>query len=422
MNGSRALLLAVVVCVAPFAAIPIADGDQTREVSDRLPSVADEDADATPETGPAETPSTTPVVPESGTTEYLALPPAEREVVVFGRGSLDVGTAVGGNTGQARAVYIRDRLDRDLTAAATESERRSALNRAIDRTDERLSALEATHREAMEALVDGEITADRYVRRSAAIDREARQLQAVIDRMADLEEIVDSETVARLDTRTNVLHGPVRDRAVEAVDGNADPVRVYVETADEAIVLATVEGGVDPTYLREAHQPANRQPSAEDQFGGDDRLVLDRLGELYPWTLENSEGIAIEGTISRAAGVYQTAVTHDHGELTAHFDGGTTDVFWEVQQKSLRAVPTTTQTTQTGQLELRVNTTRSGGPVSVEVLDTTGEGVPASISIDDEPVGTTDGERPLWTVAPRGELTVTAVHDGEEITLTTTLE
>ena len=45
----------------------------------------------------------------------------------------------------------------------------------------------------------------------------------------------------------------------------------------------------------------------------------------------------------------------------------------------------------------------------------------AAVVVDGDPVGSTGGER-LWTVAPRGETTINATHQGETITVETIVE
>lgn len=382
--------------------------------------------------GAADPPSEMQPVPEPNTTEYLAIPSGEIEREGFERGELDVAAAVSGDVGATKADYISADLQRSLRTAETQDDRRAAVERAAERSAARVEALEQRERQAVIEYGNGARDGTSLLRTLVAADTEARALD---DTIVEIHEANDGlnqppttvEELASLRTRLIPLQGPVRSQLGMSVSGDADD-RVFVETRGGDVTLASIDAG---WYVREAHYRDGRDLDGFDQLGFSG--AEQRYGELYPWTFNNS-GPTNYGTIAgqpfyHHAHVYDVAVGHAHGsgsttDLITYLDGFTANVFVEQQRKDPTLVPTDTLETESDDEELRllVNTTRAGGPLGVAVVDeSTDELVDANVELNDVAVGSTGGET-LWTVAPRGDVQITATHAGETLTVETRLE
>jgi hypothetical protein len=179
----------------------------------------------------------------------------------------------------------------------------------------------------------------------------------------------------------------------------------------------------DRQYVREAYLPDERAAGAPDQFFRNGQYQLedaqDRARELYPWAFDNqlafSVGSRTGAPFLYLAGVYSVTVDHRqgtprNGDLITYVDGGTTEVFREVQYLSVDDVPTAIPRTNTSDgLVLQVNRTYAGGPLEVSVRDSeTNASVSATVYVDGKRVGHTGADGRLWTVTPRDPFVVEA--------------
>lgn len=380
----------------------------------------------------------TPVTQVPDTTSYLALDgPGERsEVATAG---LDVGGALAADSAALRGHYEDLRSEKRFRTAPNESARRAVLQTAADRIERRVDGLERRERTARAEYNDGRITTERYLRRLAVIDAEASRLSARISQLSTRVDAVEGKPVsdrrlAGLKADLVPLEGPVRALTVRAMAGKSAPLRSYVETSGDGLVLATVhDPGVTSMqeYVREAYVASARNDSRPNRFANGTQAPLDAAEEraraLYPWAFENHQGYAIGpyagGLSLQQAGVYPVAVNHPHGvdrrsDIVIYLDGGTTDVFREVQYKGLAHVPTTELgQNRTDRLVLGVNATRPGGPARVTVTDTVGTPVAATVYVDGERLGGTGEDGQRWFVAPGGQTNVTVVHDDARATV-----
>jgi hypothetical protein len=193
------------------------------------------------------------------------------------------------------------------------------------------------------------------------------------------------------------------------------------------VVLSTLAGDeFSREYVREAYLPDSRAESASDRYFENGQYDLEtaenRVRDLYPWVFENHGGISTglrtgQPYLYRAA-VYSVAVDHDQGtarqgDLVVFLDGGTGEVFREVQYKDLSDIPTAPATgvarNVSDGLVLEVNRTREGAPVAITVREAVaGAPVSARVSIDGVPLGGTGFDGRLWAITPRSAFTVTA--------------
>lgn len=418
MNGLRVVAVALLCCLSLVAGVPVAaDGAQA--------STATEHGESN-------------VVSADNTTGYLAVSDGDPDRTVTTDSQLDVAAAVAGRTASIRVRSTEIALQKAVRNAENESERRVAVRRAADRISARIDRLERRERNAVGRYAAGGSTDTQFVRTLAVIDTEARKTDAAVAELHRQNSRLDTpvltqQEIASFRARLLPLYGPVRQQLAEAVE-TGDGARVYIETEDADIALATIDDPEfdDQQYVREAHVRDARGPAAPSDFGAED--VERRFGELYPWANENQDGGIQIGRyggrphVFTTAGVWPLDVGHTHAATTPglviFFDGSTADVFREFQFNDPSLVPTTTVENETagGDLRLVVETTRAGGPLGVAVVDNeTDERVDATVDVNGDPVGSTDGER-LWTVGPHGDVTVNATHDGRTISVETRLD
>jgi len=453
MDGPRtaalAVALALLLGLSPVAALPLDAGGSAAvrppeagpSPSTELHPPAERDTpDPAVAVGPVPpgTDGTPPVTGGRNTTAYLAIAPEEVERTRFGTARIDAAgaAAIDGTAVEGRYSYLS--LQESFTATGTAAERGGAAETALERLDGRVDALNRRERAALAAFNDGEMTTGTYLRELAVVDERADELSRSLTR---LYEFVDSmqdppvspSRIAEQKARLVGLRGPVRDRVAAAMRGEADPVRVVVESSDTAVVLATVTGSeLDRQYVREAYLPAVRDPGGTDQFrtdrGYDLEAARSRASELYPWTFANagptSTGLRTGEPYLYRGGVYSVTVDHPHGtsrqgDLVTYLDGATGEVFREVQFKEVSEVPTDDpRTNRSDGLYVAVNRTHPGGPLSVRVRsNATGDPVDASVSIDGQPVGSTGSDGRLWTVAPNRGFTVGVRSGGSNVTV-----
>ena len=400
MDGTRALVLALLLCLAPLGGISAgAMQDQQN--------------------------ATMTVVSQEGSAEYLA-PEADRiDRTGLGTASIDVAGAVGANAGEVRATYYRVSFQRSYRDAETRAERRSVVTNGTQRVGDRVDELERKERRAVERYSNGEIGQRELLRKLAVLDQNARALESTIDWLetrADNLGMYDVENELSFHrARLRPLQGPVRSNVEAAISGQ-DDTRVHVDVSSGSLVLATVEEtNGDATYLRESYDPSARTTEFDQQGGSGLSAAEERLRELYPWVTNNSTPTAAPIGPDTAR-LWRFTYSHPQGNLETYLDVETNRVLLEHQYKEPDSIPTTTDETVEGDLRLVVNRTRAGGPLGVALYDEdTDDPVDASVEVGGESVGSTGGDR-LWTVAPRGDATINATYRGETVTYRTTFE
>ncbi|MFC6837180.1 DUF7096 domain-containing protein [Halomarina ordinaria] len=358
-------------------------------------------------------PAAMPVVTVNDTTNYLDLNRSEDVETEFGTPGIDVSASLATDTAATRGELDRRALDRAYSEAETTEERRAVLLGYTQRAENLTADLRSSERRALARFVAGQLSAERYLQTLAELHVEAERTSALLDRLATLQRRTDDAVPA---SRLNAvqadlvaLEGPVRDRLASVYSGSESPERVAVEATGTGVVLSViVERDGRPVYVREAYLGEIREASSgEDQYGGIDDIQR-RAEELYPWASSDdfpTGSIRIDGLEE----VYRFSTPHPQGELTTFIDGQSDSVFREYQEKDLALVPVTeVERGSEAGLELAVSRTYPGGPVLVETR-AGDESVNATVTVDDEEVGTTgaDGER--WVLMPSGDpVTVSA--------------
>jgi hypothetical protein len=378
-----------------------------------------------------------PVRSERNTTAYLELA-ADVETRRFGTAAIDVGGAIAADSGATHSTYELTWLRSSFRAAGSnETARRLAVDRAADRIDDRIRTLERRERRAITQYNNGKITPRSYLRELAAIDRSAESLRETVSLLhtynSAVGQSISSRRIANMKARLLPLEGPVRAQVASSLRDRNSSTRVYIETSNRGIVLATIDrDSLSNRYLREAHVPSARQPGSADSFGLSQdpiRAVQSRFREVYLWGWNNTKFQSIgqyrgEPSLTQV-GVYPVQIDHPHGtnrayDLVAIFDGATRDVFREIQYKDLSAVPTVAAGTNTsGGINLTVNRTRTGGPMRVTVTETmTGDPVQAAVFVDGEQVGRTGVDGRYWAIAPRPAVRITVLSEGTDVSTT----
>ncbi|MFO7927095.1 hypothetical protein [Natronomonas sp.] len=407
MDGTRAFVVALLLCVTPIGGVVVADtaGDagepqQTTEDSEQLMSV----------------------YTAENTSEYLAPSPDRIDRADGATVGLDVTAAVGADAGAVESAYLARTLERRYANAETDAERRTVVENGTERLTAHVDALVARERNAVRRYNDGAIGERELLRALAVAGREAEVTAGTLEWLelaADgLDMDAEAERAASGQVRLVPMRGPVRTGLVDAAAGER-PLDVYVETADDGIVLAAIDR-TDGTYLREAHDPTVKTDATGDQYEGNPSPALDRFSELYPWVINSFDGIDAIGP--ERVRLYRFSATHPHGELETYLDSGSTEILYEQQRIRAESAPKTTLERTDGDLTVRLNTTRAAGPLEITVLDATSETpVDAEVELNGDPIGSTGADR-LWTIAPRGSTVINATHASETASIETTFD
>lgn len=380
-----------------------------------------------------------PVIPEANTTGYLDIDGATgRSGVTVA--SLDVTGAMAADTADLHSRYALRRFDAEFRAAPNESARQAVLRETANRLGTRIDTLRAREQAGREAHTAGELSTERYLRRMAILHADAEIMTTAVARLDLREDVTPGASVrrsriARLAARLVTIRGPIRGLTVATASGTHQPMPVTVITSPDGVLLGTIDDtdgdSLPREFLSESYQASARNESAPNQFESASKPPLDaaeeRARDQYPWAFENHNGYAIgfaDSSLLRNAAVYTVTVNHPHGttrrsDLVAYLDGGTTDVFREIQYKTVDELPVhRLGRNRSADLVLTVNATRRGGPMEIRTTDnSTNESVDASIYVDGVHVGSTGSDGQLWTVAPTGSVTVAAVTDSTRVTV-----
>lgn len=421
--AALALSAAVVVAAGPGAtAGSPALGDADRDPSGAADAVRSQTA--TP-AGSADGPASTPT-DETGSAlqnhtpneteplRVIAIPDGAVQRTTFARASLDLGPAAGFEANVTAHRIETMAVEERIEAAETDGERSRRLLTALSTVETRVITLDEREQAAIDAYSRGAIDAERFVWRLAAISAEADALEHRLTVLQALDDetsgfSLDRSRVEALRFELRTFGGPVRDRAAAALLGQVEPTRIYVETGPRGVVLTTI---VDGTYVREAYRGAVRN---REDGGITAARALNVTAGSYPaiWAARLPGGVQATGS----GDTFVATVPHTRGRLTAFVDAGSERVFKEYQRIDLATYEGRPAATNVRSgLELVVNRTYPGGPLRIAVLDAeTGRPVNATVTISQGPekevvVGTTGTDGVVWTISPRGQFTVFAIH------------
>lgn len=341
----------------------------------------------------------------------LALPAGDAPRATIEPVSLDAGIAVGFGTNVSGMRMETLALRETIETAPTADARSQEILEGTNEVEQRAVTLRTRYRTVVASYAAGDLSATELVVELATVRAKANALADRIRMLVELAETtegfsLESGRVQPLLFDLGTFGGPVTDRAVAAIRGDEDRVRIYVAASGPNVALTTV---TDDEYVREAYLATHRQLDGSAIQPAAARNVTARS---YPeiWAARTSTSGAGEG------GTFVYEVAYPTGQLTAFVDGGTERVFKEYQRVNLSAFSggPVVNDTQNG-LTLSVNRTYAGGPLRVSVVDAdTGEAVDATVRLgsggDSDSVGRTGDDGVLWTLSPRGQYYVTAVQ------------
>jgi hypothetical protein len=353
---------------------------------------------------------------ERNTTSVLLL--TGETTTGYARSTVDIAPVVGA-TRRVVSVELHERVvTTRLRRASTVDRRRQVLRQETERLAATVADLQRTEERALSRYERGEISGEELLRVLATVDTEARRADELVSQLQNEASQVQflsatADELQALQVELATLYGPVRAHAEAVFRGESQPTRIHVTVSGEAVALSMIR---DNTYVREATDPANLDAGSSDRFESENE-VINRIGELYPWAW-TSETSSVRTYTNFENGFYRINVDHTHGQLTSYVDGGTQNVFREIQYKSLPQTPTGQLTTgEANGTQLGVNQSFVGGPVRVHATDaTTGTPVDAPVYLDGVRVGRTiDGN--AWLVGPAGQYEVTVAAEAGNVTV-----
>lgn len=348
----------------------------------------------------------------SNSTNYLS--PAAENVTKQGyqTAGVDVAGAIAADRERLEGDHHRLSLDERL-ANATDTT--TVARETLREIQADIATLDETQRQLFMDYSAGDISNETLFREVARLSVAAEQYRELAAHAQGQSRIPEdsplSTQYANLAAETVLLSQPIAERIESAVSGTADSVTVYVQSADEGLVLATVRAD---RYFRQATLHNNRDPEAVDMFVEDElpapQAASERAKELYPWASQGFLSPPISGFGNSS--VYLFNASHSHGSLQAYIDGGTTDAFHESQVKEPGSVPVSgTFTNTSNDLRVIVQSTAPTGPMLVSIVGTTGDAPSeVEIRINGHSVGRLGVGEQLWTVQPVGgfDIVVTA--------------
>lgn len=337
--------------------------------------------------------------------------------------SQDVGSAVSLDTTKFKQEYEYKRIEAahenasDEAAFATDE-----LNDVETRTDE----LRKRQNDTIRAYNDGELSSEAFLRELALISTEAQRTQVLADYLTDYTD-VENESIEEqandINQELNMFQGPVRNRIKSSLNGDpAAPDEFFVRTTTDGVVLATIDdSGEEETYIREAYLDNARSESEGTNDLGED-YMMDKVDRLYPEVGgDYRKGKMGTNTLYRYDLYPPEYVSGDDGRIRQYVDRESGNIVFERQRITInadRTIEHDPQKTQDEQLALTRATTFPGGYMYVRLTHPE-EGEPrnGTISVDGEPVDTTDEEALLMLQPPNGS-TITGTVGNDNVSIT----
>ena len=348
----------------------------------------------------------------AGMTNVLWIPTEMIDRSGVDRQHADLGPAARFDTDATTDRLVTRTIERELDAS-TDADRRIRLNEEVDAVAAGVDRLETREQVATREFGTGQTTATEYVTELAAIHLAADRLRNRAEMLEEQAAVLDSSPVStdrfrRIEYDLRMLEGPVRAHAADILRGATPPNRVLVETGDESLTLAAVDGD---QYLREVQRRGLRGETSGE-------VSADRAIEIiqteYPILWDRGTSWSSDGPGS----VVMVGVEFSGGELRSFIDGPTERRFIEHQRLPLSMVATgETTTKQQDGLNVTADQTYAGGPLRLTVTDAaTGEPVDATVTVgqnggESQRVGTTDEAGTLWLLSPRGPFTITVLGE-----------
>jgi len=397
------VVVALLALAAPVGGAALASGPAAGGASDARPVPATAGLPAPAQADPSEPPPY----------RVLTIPPDRSSRATVGAQAPDLGTAMGievaDTTGALAAAEVRERIE----AADSPDERQRRLVAAVSAIEQREITLHQRQRDAIAAHAAGDLSDRELLAELAAVTAEANALR---ERLAMLEALADETpdytlNAGELEFRLRTYDGPIRAAAVGAARADRPPERLYVESGEDALVLAGVLGD---TYVREVYRGDNWDRAASGTTAPEDAERVARTA--YPETAAAATRTEARGQ----GGVFRVTFDFPAGELRTFVSAGSERVIVEHQTRPLATFEAgeTRSRVQDG-LAVTVNRTYPGGPVRIAVSDADGggpvEGATVTVApgdADSEVVGTTGADGVVWALSPREPYRVTVLGDG----------
>lgn len=359
------------------------------------------------------------VVPTANTSNSLTIDGPTHQSFVHADVDVAGATAISAERlqGEHEARTFEHRYDR-----AGDGARVAVVRATVEDAEQQLDRLTAKQERIYQAYTNRSINQATLVRKLAVLEAESAQVAHVQERVRKtLESDIETSLPVGLDRRVSGLKAnvvglpaPLSSGFTSAVSGQSGPFRAYAEGSTTGLIVATID---TEAYVRQATVLSAYAPDQTNQFEGSITEAYQRALDLYPWVAE--EALNGPNLVERGTGIYRVNAEHPHGELTTYLNGGSGEVFHEIQRKQPDSVPILrTIHNETAVLNVTLERSTATGPMRVTVTEPDGSPVRATVSINRQVVGTTDAGGELWTIQPSGGFRVNATADGRSIIVT----
>ncbi|WP_408956946.1 hypothetical protein [Natrinema sp. 74] len=308
--------------------------------------------------------------------------------------------------------------------SATGEEQAAMLRAAHEQLMQRADELEQRERRAVRAHAAGKLSTIGLLQALLRNHKEAAVLSERLDELYARANQVPEYSISKKQIRAGKLtlgfhQTPLRETLTQQfqtpANGHYD---VTVATSQNGYSLSLLSGN---RYIGETVRFDNRNQTAPDKFENLE-AALKHSRELYPWADEHKQALSFEDNSRTPENYYWTEFGHTQGRLEVYLDGGTGQVFREVQVLTVPSIPQT----ETGVgpwtgngLNMTMNKTAKTGPVEVTVTDQdTNETVNATVTFDGVEVGQTGEDGTLWVVPMLGAHTLEAKTENGSVTAT----
>lgn len=347
------------------------------------------------------------------TTRVLGIADADVERSEIRREHADIGPTIGTGVNATAAEIKTAAIERKLESMETPEDRQRQILAELSEIEQFEVTLNQKERTAVKAYSAGEIDARQLGIRLAKISMEARllreRLTVIADQAAQTPDFSVESRINNLEFRLQTYDGPVRNHVSDVLSGAEPPVRIFVESGGNAVVLSMVQ---NRQYVREAMIPDRQDRSASGTIDIEDaeNITYTSYPEIAQ-TRTGSDAVGFEG-------LFIVHVPHEKGELTVYIDGGSEQIFKEHQRldAGLGAGPEKVGDVQEG-LNVTVDKSYPGGPVQVTVHDAQ-DGTPivgATVTVGDAQeshvVGETNEDGQHWIVSSRSPFLLTILGD-----------
>lgn len=323
--------------------------------------------------------------------------------------SIDVSTALAVQHDAAAGRLEAYDLAAAFDGAENEQARREVLLQAATAIETRSAAIRDHENALRQQYLNGTIGTSTFIGRLVRNDAKTLALQSRLDRIGDF-----AEQVPRLSLRSRLrfleaglvgAHGPIGNRAIATMRGDATPFQLYVSVTDQGAILSMIDDG---QYVRTAFRSDRRDLETADGYTLDQ--AVRRTAELYP-VAYNSTSSLRTGISSRGAGLYRIDIELPERTITAYLDSDTREVFYEVQQLRLDLLsPGEAVVNIENGTQLAVNRTFPGGPMRIVTVDNE-TGVPVSAAVEVDGTSLETGEDGVaWTLGPADPSRVIAIR------------